>query len=92
MHKYIWLAILTYVYSLLLFYWADTKLIMPREDSQESHKLKLATYIHIRDATIWVIAILCIAFECIAIYCHIAIYVAMIKFDKRTHHVFKTCF
>ena len=30
--------------------------------------------IAIRDATIWVIAILRIAFECIAIYCRIAIY------------------
>ena len=29
---------------------------------------------HTRDATIWVIAILRIAFECIAIYWHIAIY------------------
>ena len=31
-------------------------------------------YVHNRDTTIWVIAILRIAFECIAIHCRIAIY------------------
>ena len=30
-------------------------------------------HVHTRDVTIWVDAILRIAFECIAIYCHIAI-------------------
>ena len=30
--------------------------------------------IHLRDETIWVNAILRIVFECIAIYCHIAIF------------------
>ena len=43
-----------------------------------------------RDATIWVIAILRIAFN-LSVLQYIAVLQYMIKFEKRTHHVFKTC-
>ena len=47
---------------------------LPWNSSPASPPGQPASLLTIRAETIWVNAVLCIVFECIAIYCHIAIF------------------